>query len=97
MGEAKEVASSKAKELLVSTKFLIHLDPQKELVFSCDAFPLQYRSSPVSQRRECILKDQFYMLPDITAERKYSQQCKEWLAIIFVAKRFMISSMVISL
>lgn len=77
------------KNELMSDKFLIHFDPKKEIILTCDASP--HGVSAVLSHR---LQNQYdcpihYASRTLTAsERNYTQLDREGLAIIFGVKTF---------
>lgn len=88
-GEAQQVAFEKSKEMMQSAQVLVHYDPEKDIVLSCDASP--YGVGAVLSHH----------MPDGTerpigftsrtlnaAEKNYSQLDKEGLAVMFGIKRF---------
>ncbi|TWW76465.1 Retrovirus-related Pol polyprotein from transposon 412 [Takifugu flavidus] len=89
LAQAIETACKDVKELMQSAEVLVHYDPEKDLVLSCDASP--YGVGAVLS----------HFMPDGTerpigftsrtlnpAEKKYSQLDKEGLAVMFGIKRF---------
>ena len=88
-GTTQKQAFESVKSLLTSNKLLIHYDPTKPLVLSCDASPygvgvvLSHRidngeERPIAFSSRSLTK----------AERNYSHLEKEALAIIFGVKKF---------
>ena len=86
---AQQSAFDEIKGLLQSSDLLVHFDPHKEIILSCDASPyglgavLSHRMEDDSERP--ITYASRTLAP---AERKYSQLYKEALAIIFGVKHF---------
>ena len=87
--EEQQVAFEKAKELLQSAELLVHIDPEKELIFASDASDygvgavLSHRMENGTERPIGYVSR---YLND--AERNYSTLEKESLAIIFGLKKF---------
>lgn len=87
--EAQQAAFDKSKEMMQSAEVLVHYDPEKDIVLSCDASP--YGVGAVLSHH----------MPDGTerpigftsrtlnpAEKNYSQLDKDGLAVMFGIKRF---------
>ena len=88
-GAVQDKAFLEAKGQLTSPCLLVHFDPRKELVLSCDASP--YGVGAVLSHREEDGSDRpvAYASRSLTpAERKYAQLEKEGLAIVFRVKKF---------
>lgn len=87
--EEHQESFKKSKELLKSTKLLVHYDPENQLIFACDASPyglvavLSHRMNHNTQKpiafgsRSLPVVEKNYSLPDIKA-----------LAIAFGVKKF---------
>ena len=88
-GEKQEAAFQTAKKQLTSTRLLVHYDPRRPLVLSCDASP--YGVGAVLSHRMDDGSEQpiaFASRSLAPAERKYAQLEKEGLAIVFGVKKF---------
>ena len=88
-GEKQEAAFQTAKKQLTSTRLLVHYDPRRPLVLSCDASP--YGVGAVLSHRMDDGSEQpiaFASRSLTPAERRYAQLEKEGLAIIFGVKKF---------
>ena len=77
------------KEALISAKVLVHYDPTKALMLSCDASPYGVRavlSNKIEDGREHPVAFASYSLSP--AEKRYAQLDKEGLVIVFGMKHF---------
>ena len=87
--KAEQQAFQASKKLLVSSKVLVHYDPEKDLILACDASPhgvgaiLSHRMPDGSERPIGFVSRTLS-----PAEQKYSQIEKEGLACVFGVKRF---------
>ena len=88
-GAEQATAFQKVKSMLTSDSILVHFDPDKELLLSCDASPYgvgavlshkfeDHQEKPIAFASRSLAP----------AEKKYSQLEKEGLAVIFGVKRF---------
>ena len=85
----QEKAYKEAKQLLTTSKILMHFDSDKPLILACDASPYgigAVLSHVVDGNKEKPIAYASRSLS--TAERKYSQLDKEALAIVFGVTRF---------
>ncbi|XP_028304146.1 uncharacterized protein K02A2.6-like [Gouania willdenowi] len=87
--QAQEVAFQHVKELLHSAPLLVHFDPDKEVVLSCDASPYGVGAVLSHRVEDGDEKPIGYVSRTLTAaEKGYSQLEKEGLAVVFAVKRF---------
>ncbi|KAG1959630.1 hypothetical protein F2P79_005884 [Pimephales promelas] len=85
----QEAAFAQSKEMINSVQVLVHYDPQKDVILSCDASPyglgavLSHKMPDGSERPIGFMSRTLNQ-----AERNYSQLDKEGLAIMFGLQRF---------
>ncbi|PIK35890.1 hypothetical protein BSL78_27280 [Apostichopus japonicus] len=83
-----ETALNEVKQLLSSSKVLVHYDPRGELHLATDASPRGV-GAVISHIIDGVERPIAYASRSLTqAERNYSQLEREALAIIFATKRF---------
>ena len=88
-GAEQQKAFQEAKSQLTSSRLLVHYDPERELILSCDASPygvgavLSHRMDDGSEQPVAFASRSL-----APAEKKYSQLDKEALSIIFGVKKF---------
>ena len=88
-GRAQDMAFRKAKGLLVSTRVLVHFDPDRELIVSADASPFGIGAVLSHKFEDGLEKPIYYASRSLSAaEKGYSQLDKEGLAIVFAVKKF---------
>ena len=88
-GDKPQKAFNSAKDQLSSAKLLVHYDPDRELLLSCDAFPygigaVLSQMTPDNEEKPIAFASRS-LAP---AECKYSQLDKEGLSIIFGVRKF---------
>ena len=87
-GEQEQISFYKSKEMLTSIALLVHYDPTKLSVLSCDAswYGVKAVLSQVGSKEEKLVA---YASRTLTkAERNYNQLEKEGLALLFGVKKF---------
>ena len=87
-GKEQQLAFVKAKTQLTSSCLLVHFDPQKEVILSCDASPYGVGAVLSHRMDEGERPVAFASRSLSVAEKKYAHLDKEGLAIIFGVKKF---------
>ena len=88
-GPDQKKAFSDIKKILTSPKLLVHYDPQKKLILSCDASPYGIGAVLSHVMEDGSEKPVAFASRSLApAEKKYSQLDKEALAIVFGVKKF---------
>ena len=88
-GRPQQVAFEETKSLLSSADLLVHYDPNRKLILSCDASPyglgavLSHVMDDGSERPVAFASRSMS-----AAERNYAQIEKEVLAVVFAVKKF---------
>ena len=88
-GREQKEAFQKVKDLLKSSRVLVHFDDKLPLILSCDASPygigavLSHKMTNGDERPVCFASRTL-----TSAEQRYSQLDKEALAIVFGVKRY---------
>ena len=84
----QQSAFQKAKNLLTSSSFLVHFDPDKEVVLACDSSEYSLGAVCLTVLRMDLTVQLLMLLEPWLLERKYSQLDKEALAIVFGVDMF---------
>ncbi|KAK3725271.1 hypothetical protein QZH41_010111, partial [Actinostola sp. cb2023] len=88
-GNGQEKAFQAAKDLLQSSRLLVHYDQTQELVLSCDASPYGVGAVLAQVMEAGSEKPVSYASRTLSkAEKNYSQLHKEALAVVFAVKKF---------
>ena len=88
-GQQQKDAFAKVKQELVSPKILIHYEPQRKLLLSCDASPYGIGAVISHVMDDGCEKPIAYTSRSLSAaERNYAQIDKEGLAIVYGVKKF---------
>ncbi len=88
-GQQQKDAFQKSKELLTSSRLLVHFDPKLDLILACDASAYGIGAVLAHRMPDGTEKPVGYASRTLSkAERNYSQLEKEGLSCIFGIKRF---------
>lgn len=88
-GKDQSNAFQTAKDLLQSANVLVHYDPLKELVVSCDASPYGIGAVISHVMEDGVERPIAYASRTLAkAEKGYAQIDKEGLAVVFAVKKF---------
>ena len=88
-GNEQKEAFQEAKTQLTSSCLLVHFDPEKQVILSCDASPYGVGAVLSHQMDDGSEKPVAFASRSLSpAEKKYSQLEKEGLSIIFGVKKF---------
>ena len=88
-GKRQETAWKRSKEALLSTKVLVHFNPENEIVVSCDASSIGLGAVLSHRMKDGTEKPVAFVSRTLSkAERNYSQIEKEGLAVVFAVKKF---------
>ena len=88
-GTEQQEAFDKAKNRLHLSDVLVHYDPEKELVVSCDASPYGIGAVLAHVMKDGLEKPVAYASRTLsTAERNYGHLDKEAPAVVFAVKKF---------
>ena len=89
VGGGTAITFHKAKNQLQSSDALVHYDPEKELVLSCDASPYVVGAVPGHVMEDGSERPMAYASRTLsTEEMNYGHLDKEALAIVFAVKKF---------
>ena len=87
--DKEQKAFKKSMELLLSSKVLVHLDPDREVVLACDASPYGLGAVLSHKMPDGVERPIAFASRTLSpAEQKYSQLKKEGLACVFGVKKF---------
>ncbi|XP_062374782.1 uncharacterized protein K02A2.6-like [Sardina pilchardus] len=87
--QAQEEAFRHVKRLLHSERLLVHFDPDRDVILSCDASPYGVGAVLSHRMEDGTEKPISYVSRTLSAaEKGYSQLEKEGLAVVFAVKRF---------